>query len=313
MDTILIKTFLEVVTCNSFAAAAERLFISQSAVSLRIKSLEQQIGRPVFLRSKAGVQVTPAGQRLIRHASSFLQIWEEAKQEVAIPEEFDDVLVIAAEQGMWERLLIRWLPLLAESFPRMAFRAEEGKSLDIIRHMVTGTTDIAVLYTPQLRPGLEIRHLFDEHLILISDKPGVESLESDYVFVDWGEEFTNFHNAAFPDSAHPRITFKLGQVTLNFLLNNGGSAFMPKRLAQPLIDAGRLFASANVPSFTIPVHLAWRAAIENDVLEVVIKTMETISEQAMANTLPPPFWEQPALSIETDQNSKLYDRQSNNQ
>lgn len=299
MDTVLIKTFLEVVACNSFAAAADRLFVSQSAVSLRIKSLEQQLGRPVFLRSKAGVRVTPAGQHLIRHASSFLQIWEEAKQQVAVPEEFDDVLVIGAEQGMWERLLIRCLPILAESFPRMAFRAEEGKSLDIIRQMVTGTTDVAVLYTPQLRPGLAIRHLFDERLILVSNSPGVVSLESDYVFVDWGEEFTNFHNTVFPDSAHPRITFKLGQVTLNFLLNNGGSAFMPERLAQPLIDAGRLFTSASVPSFIIPVHLAWRTAMENDVLDVVIQTLEAIAKQALENTLPPPFWDTPTASIHT--------------
>lgn len=291
LDTVLIKTFLEVVACNSFAAAADKLFVSQSAVSLRIKSLEQQLGRSVFLRSKAGVQLTPSGQRLIRHASSFLQVWEEARQQVAVPEQFDDVLVIGAEQGMWERLLIRWLPLLAESFPRMAFRAEEGKSLDIIHQMVTGTTDVALLYTPQLRPGLQIKHLFDERLILVSSEPGIASLGQDYVFVDWGEEFTNFHNTVFPDNPHPRITFKLGHVTLNFLLNNGGSAFMPQRLAQPFIDAGKLFTTKNTPSFTMPVHLIWRTSIKDEVLDVVNQTLNTISEQALTNSLPPPFWD----------------------
>lgn len=291
MDTVLVRTFLEVVACNSFAAASERLFVTQSAVSLRIKSLENQLGRPVFLRSKAGVQVTPAGQRLIRHANAFLQVWEEAKQQVAVPEEFDDVLVIGAEQGLWERLLIRWLPAMANGLPRMAFRTEEGKSLNITQQMITGTIDVAVLYRPQLRPGLYIRHLFDERLIFVSSKPGTKSLEDDYVYVDWGEEFASFHGSVFPHSAHPRMTFRLGQVTLNYLLNNGGSAFMPSRLVQPFIDAGRLYTERDVPSFTLPAHLVWRENLNHDVLDVVVQSIDEIAKQAMNNTLPPPFWE----------------------
>lgn len=290
MDTVLAKTFLEVVACNSFAAAAERLFVTQSAVSLRIKSLENQLGRPVFLRSKAGVQLTPAGQRLIRHASAFLEVWEEAKLQVSVPEAFDDVLVIGAEQGLWERLLIRWLPLMAKDLPRMAFRAEEGKSLNIIQQMVTGTIDVAVLYRPQLRPGLFIRHLFDERLILVSSTPGTRAIADDYVYIDWGEEFASFHSNVFPDSPHPRMTFRLGQVTLNYLLNNGGSAFMPRRLVQPFIDAGRLFTDWDVPSFSMPVHLAWRANINHDVLDVVIQSVDETTRQAVNNALPPPFW-----------------------
>jgi hypothetical protein len=74
---------------------------------------------------------------------------------------------------------------------------------------------------------------------------------------------------------------------------------MPKRLAQPLIDAGRLFTSASVPSFIIPVHLVWREVMENDVLDVVIQTMEAISKQALENTLPPPFWDTPKVYIHT--------------
>ena len=97
MDITLVRTFLEVIASDSFAKAADRLFISQSAVSLRIKSLEEQLGRKVFIRSKAGITLTPAGTQFIRYANSFLQVWEEAKQQVAVPEGFSDVLVIAGE------------------------------------------------------------------------------------------------------------------------------------------------------------------------------------------------------------------------
>jgi DNA-binding transcriptional LysR family regulator len=290
MDTTLIRTFLEVVACNSFAGAADKLFVSQSAVSLRIKSLESQLGKPVFIRSKAGVLITPAGQRLMRHATSFLQVWEEARQQVAVPEEFDDVIVIAAEAGLWERLLIRWLPQLADRLPTMAFRAEEGKAVNIVSQMVAGITDIAVLYTPQLRPRLGVKHLFDENLILVSTHANGTTMDKDYVFVDWGEEFGSFHSSLFRDSGHPRVTFKLGQVTLNYLLNNGGSAFMPQRLVQPFLETEKLFVVKNTASFTIPVHLAWREEIKDDVLDVVYDSVQKIVKQSVSNELPMPFW-----------------------
>ena len=124
MDITLIKTFLEVIAAGNFVNASERLYVSQSAVSLRIKSLEEQLGRPLFLRSKSGITLTPAGEQFVRYAQTFLQVWEEAKQQVAVPQGYKDVLVIAGEYGLWNRLLIRWLPLMAEHMPDVAFRAE---------------------------------------------------------------------------------------------------------------------------------------------------------------------------------------------
>ena len=292
MDTVLVKTFLEVVSCNSFANAAERLYVSQSAVSLRIKSLEEQLGRPVFSRSKSGVKLTPAGQQLIRYANSFLQIWEEAKQQVAVPEQYEDVLVIAAEQGLWERLLIRWLPHLAELLPSLAFRAEEGKSANIVRQMVAGTTDVAVLYKPQLRPGLQIQHLFDEEITLVSTNRTLTEIDSNYIFVDWGEEFTNFHHGIFPDIPHARMTFRLGQVTLNYLLNNEGSAFMPRRLVQPFLDSEKLFVVEEIPVFSMPVHLTWRIGLDSYLFDKIIDSLQSISQLATNNQLPAPFWRQ---------------------
>ena len=59
MDITLIKTFLEVSNTGSFVAACDRLFVTQSAVSLRIQRLEDSLGHPLFTRSKAGAILTP--------------------------------------------------------------------------------------------------------------------------------------------------------------------------------------------------------------------------------------------------------------
>lgn len=290
MDTVLLKTFLEVVACNSFAKAADRLFVTQSAVSLRIKSLEEKLGRTVFQRSKAGIKLTPAGQRLIRHAHTFIQVWEEARHQVAVPEEYNDVLVIAAETGLWERLLIRWLSHIAIQLPNVAFRVEEGRSVNIMRQMVEGITDIAVLYTPQLRPGIDVLRLFNERIVLVSTDKDTIALGDGYIYIDWSEEFTVFHTTNFPEYEHARFTFRLGHVTLNYLLNNGGSAYIPLRLVQPLLDKGKLFLVKGAAEFDYPVHVAWRTDIEQEVLDKVVSSLREIVKKSRENSLPPPFW-----------------------
>ena len=61
MDTELARTFLTVVTAGNFITAAERLHVSQSTVSTRIHTLEEQLGCTLFVRNKAGATLTPAG------------------------------------------------------------------------------------------------------------------------------------------------------------------------------------------------------------------------------------------------------------
>lgn len=56
MDFALLKTFMQVAETGSFIAASERLFVTQSAVSLRIQRLEDQLGHRLFVRSKTGLK-----------------------------------------------------------------------------------------------------------------------------------------------------------------------------------------------------------------------------------------------------------------
>lgn len=290
MDTVVVKTFLEVVACDSFAGAAERMFVSQSAVSLRIKSLEEQLGQQVFIRSKRGITLTAAGRQFERYAQSFLQVWEEAKQQVAVPENYRDILVIAGEYDLWQRLLLRWLPAMAEAMPAIAFRAEVAHHYRLTRQIIEGTTDIAVMYTPQIRPGVVVDKLFEDQLVLVSTDPATRGIDETYVYVDWGEEFFAFHSNNFPHKQHPRISFTVGPLALTYLLNNGGSAYLPKRLADPFLDEGKLHEVPHMPSFGFMVHMSWRNSTKQLLIKEAITYLKAIAKRSMANELPPPFW-----------------------
>ncbi len=290
MDITLIKTFLEVIAAGNFVNASERLYVSQSAVSLRIKSLEEQLGRPLFLRSKNGITLTPAGEQFVRYAQTFLQVWEEAKQQVAVPKGYKDVLVIAGEYGLWNRLLIRWLPLMAQHMPDVAFRAEVARHDRLMRQMAEGTIDIAVMYTPQARPNINIEKLFEDDMVLVSTNAATNDIDENYIFIDWGEEFGVFHATNFPDYQHPRITFDLGPITINYLLNNGGSAYMPKRLAEPFVENKKLYIVKDMPHFIFPVHVSWRSQTKEELTEIAIKLLKDTTQNTLTGKLPPPFW-----------------------
>ncbi|GKT20366.1 LysR substrate-binding domain-containing protein [Acidovorax sp. SUPP3334] len=73
-----LRTFAAVIDAGSLTAGAPRVFLSQSAVSEQLRKLEEQAGQSLLLRSKAGVQPTAAGERLLGHARKLLALSEEA-------------------------------------------------------------------------------------------------------------------------------------------------------------------------------------------------------------------------------------------
>jgi DNA-binding transcriptional LysR family regulator len=126
LETDLARTFLAVVAAGNFIKAADRLHVTQSTVSTRIRSLEEQLGCTLFVRNKAGTALTPAGQRLQKHAATLVRTVERARQEVGVPAGYQATLTVGGRFGLWEGLLLRWLPLIGELAPDVSVRAEVG-------------------------------------------------------------------------------------------------------------------------------------------------------------------------------------------
>lgn len=101
MDIGIARTFLEVVKTGSFVRAAENLNLTQTAVSARIRVLEDQLDRPVFIRNKAGARLTPAGEQFQRFATTLVQVWARAQRAVALPPGRETVVTIGAELSLW--------------------------------------------------------------------------------------------------------------------------------------------------------------------------------------------------------------------
>ena len=85
MDTELLRTFIEVSKTRHFGRAAENLYLTQSAVSFRIRQLEQQLGVSLFARHRNNIRLTASGERLLPYADAILHTLGRAKQDVALP------------------------------------------------------------------------------------------------------------------------------------------------------------------------------------------------------------------------------------
>src|SRR5918994_5183583 len=142
MDIELARTFLAIVEVGSFVRAAERLNITQTAVSARIKSLEEQLRRPVFVRSKTGASLTAAGEQFLRYAPALVQLWERARHQVAVPAGRRAVLAIGGELSLWDPLLLRWLLWMRSSAADVALRAVVGLPEDLMDKVAQGILDI---------------------------------------------------------------------------------------------------------------------------------------------------------------------------
>ena len=145
MDTELARTFLAVISAGSFINAAERLHVTQSTVSARIHALEQQLGCTLFVRNKAGTTLTAAGRQFQKHAGTLVRTVEYARHDVGVARGFRAALTIGGRFGLWEQLLLHWLPRMRELAPDVSVRAEIGMEADLMQGPVEGRTDIGAM------------------------------------------------------------------------------------------------------------------------------------------------------------------------
>ena len=176
MDTELARTFLEIVSTGSFIRAAERLNVGQTTVSARIRTLEQQLGRPLFVRNKGGASLTPAGEQFLRYAPTFVQLWQRARHQVAVPPGHRAVLTVGSEVSLWQPLLLDWVLWMRRSLRDIALRVHVDVPQDLINQVAAGLVDVAIMYAPQHRPGLKIDLLMEEELVLVTTNPDARSL-----------------------------------------------------------------------------------------------------------------------------------------
>lgn len=287
MDIALARTFLAIADAGNFVKAAERMNVTQSTVSARVKLLEELLGQSLFVRSKSGATLTQSGTQFRRFAEKLVQTWEHARQEVGLADEFHSLLTVGVEFTLWERLLVQWLPWVRAAIPDTAIRADVGSSSYLIRQLIDGLLDLSITYTPQYRTGVMIEKLMDETLLLVSTEAKTKGpWEPGYIFVDWGPEFRNEHMAAFPTRESPVISVTYGPLALQHILANGGSAYLPYRIVVRMLNDGRLHDISRAPRFIRSVFVAYISGEGDERFKTAIQGLRLVAAKEAAEEKP---------------------------
>jgi DNA-binding transcriptional LysR family regulator len=280
MDISLARTFLTILETSSFIGAAEVLHVTQSTVSARIRTLEDQIGMKLFTRDRSGATPTPAGIRFQRHALRLVRTWEQAQLELGLPDRYEGSLVVGAQVSLWEGFLLNWLAEMSRLKTQVAVRAQFGFSNFLMQRLIDGTMDLGVMYTPEMRPGFKVERLFEDEIVLVSSEKGeVRGLGERYIYVDWGPEFQQDHSLNFPDTVRPGIHMELGALGLTYFLENEATGYFPKRLVTPLVEEGRLHILWGAPVFTYPAYAVYSADPESEGLEQSVALLKRLARK----------------------------------
>ena len=262
MDVELLKTFIEVQQTRHFGRAAENLFITQSAVSARIRQLEDALGVRLFMRDRNNIQLTTAGRKLLQHAESIVAGWNRARLDVAVDDDVGQSIAMAATPNLWDILMPEWLRRVSQQHGRITLNADSISAELIIRRVLDCALDFGFVLEPPRLPELAVENIGGFRLQLVSSgRPTTlaEALAQQYIYVDWGGDFSYQHARLLPAGTVPAMRIGVASGALQLLLTEPGrSAYLAEPLVAQAISDGALLPVADAPVMERRIYAIYR-------------------------------------------------------
>ena len=170
LKTDQLKTFRYIVENQTFSAAARTLFLSQPAVTLQMKKLEQSVGMPLFSKVRPTVGLTPVGEAVYRHAVSIVNELTSLKNELSVltEPERDRPLVIAAGTIFGTYMLPQFLKSIKTRLPSTHISLRIDYHVDILLEEIrTQVVDFGIFLGGAIPPEFVVQPLFDCPLSIV--------------------------------------------------------------------------------------------------------------------------------------------------
>jgi DNA-binding transcriptional LysR family regulator len=235
-----IDTFLDLLDTRSFNKSAERLNITQSTVSARINALESQIGKKLFVRSRAGTELTAAGIAFEAHARGLRHSWSEALRVTRATGNVDVSIRIGLQTDLATTHIGDWVAQFQTLFPRAEFYVELDYSNQMCNDLLAGNLDFAVLYTPKFMPDLHFETVGRVNLRMISTKISKlkDVTENDYIGAHYAPAFDRQHQQHLPYLSNTRLSCGQNSAVAGMIMTIGGTGYVLEETAITLVNQG---------------------------------------------------------------------------
>jgi DNA-binding transcriptional LysR family regulator len=187
------------------------------------------------------------------YANQLVQTWEAARRDLPLPEGYHNVLHIGGEVSLCNPLMLGWAGELRKKIPGHALRMEVRDGEHLLRQLELGLLDAALVFQPEYWPRLQVEQVLEEKLIRVR----LVAKPDPYVYIDWGPDFRRQHDAALPENARAALSFNLGPLGLQYILEHGGSGYFRTRVVQTYLETGVMEIVPKTPEFNYPTYLVY--------------------------------------------------------
>jgi DNA-binding transcriptional LysR family regulator len=271
MNLRFVEAFYWAVTLKSVTRAAEKLFITQSALSSRIAALETELGALLLDRRDKQFRLTTAGARFHRHAERLLNLQREIKAEFGGGAQQPMVLRVGAIESVLHSWLIDWVRVLREQQPALELALTVETTPVLVDQMNRGTADLVLAALPAAGEGVQTRALAPMPMVFVGQTQRHAKKRCTLAQLSEHNELLTFQRGSQPHVAlldlcrqhgvaAPRVhTISSISAMLQLVEQGFGVATLPLAAVARLSQRQGLCAvRCSAVLAPLPIHLSWR-------------------------------------------------------
>ena len=170
MEIRQLRAFVAIAEAKTFTAGAKRVHVTQAAISMQIRQLEEEVGLPLFTRTPRRVLLTEGGERLLERARKILREHDAALEEIAeiAGAEFGRLRIGSSSSSFAAEQLPEILQQLKEKFPQADVSVVSGTSAALVQRIINGEIDIAFVSLPVENSNIQTQLLFSDEIVAIA-------------------------------------------------------------------------------------------------------------------------------------------------
>lgn len=269
METHQLRYFLAVAQTGRFTSAAKACNVSQPSLSIQIAKLEEELGGPLFERTRKGGRLIARGETFLPRAKAILEQMESAREDAkALSGLTLGKVSLGCMPTTGAHLLPPILSAFRKAYPKIQVQLKEESSPDLARDLEQGEVELAIMDEAGLRPGLDHQTILTEELLLalparhpLAGRKGLtlkQVADEPFILMKSGHGFRQITLDLYRKAGlEPKVVFESGGIeTVQALVAAGlGISLVPQMVAK---FAGVAYASVSHPKGARTLSLAWR-------------------------------------------------------
>lgn len=250
-----IETFLCVADTGGFHAAARKMNVTQTAVSARIRQIEEETGKPLFNRGAGGTSLTEFGRQFRPYAEQMVSLWSFAARDLPAQTQNRVALRLGAQLSIWDPLLVDLAVQFEQKLGQLLLTLNFDHDLHMIDAVATHVLDAALTHERPNDSRIESHELNPERLLLVKTPATDDPV---FVNLELGEVYQDHVRSAARQAAGQTVFLGNCLMALRYILRRGGTGYFPEYVIRDHLRANDLIPETGAVDLMLPLFLVTR-------------------------------------------------------